>query len=93
MSTNRRAATSRRSLAEQLRDLITDRGLSGYGLAKATGLNRSVVNRFLAGGGLTLETLDAIAAALGLKLVESGRRLSKRAPNIRREIPDPEPEP
>jgi transcriptional regulator with XRE-family HTH domain len=69
-----RQVTKRRTIAEQLRDLINDRGLSGYALARSAGVNRSVVNRFLAGGGLTVDVLDAIAAALGLRLVETGRR-------------------
>ncbi len=84
----RRTTATRRSLADQVRDLINDRGLTGYALAKSTGINRSVVNRFLAGGGLTLETLDAIAAALGLRLVESGRRISGAR---RRSTPEAEP--
>lgn len=85
-------ARARRTIAEQLRDLIAERRLSGYELAKATGLRRSVVNRFLAGGGLTIDSLDAIAAELGLKLVETARRGSqKRSRNIPNDIPRDRP--
>jgi transcriptional regulator with XRE-family HTH domain len=77
----------RRTLAEQLRDLVGDRGLSGYALAKAAGLNRSIVTRFMAGGSITLETLDALAGALGLRLVDSGRgRRAAPRPAARRSV-------
>ena len=74
-----------RGLAGQLRALVAARGLSGYALAQAAGLNRSTVNRFLAGeSGLTLDTLDALCGALGLRLVESGRRAVRQHQAARR---------
>jgi len=44
------------------------------------GVNRSVVNRFLSGGGLTLDVLDAIADAMSLRLIETAGRTRKRNP-------------
>jgi hypothetical protein len=81
MATRVKQRPNRRSLADQLRQLVLDRGLSGYGLAKSAGLAPSVVNRFLAGDGLTLASLDQLVEVLGLRLVEAGRRA---APSRRR---------
>jgi len=71
----------RTTIADQLREVIRSRGLSGYELARLSGVNRSVVSRFLAGADLTLGSVDQLAAALGLRLVEvATRRNARRAP-------------
>jgi transcriptional regulator with XRE-family HTH domain len=64
-------------IAGQLREIITGRGLTAYSVAHSAGIATSVVSRFLnRERGLTLETFDAIAGTLGLRLVETakGRR-------------------
>jgi transcriptional regulator with XRE-family HTH domain len=58
----------------QLREIIVTRRLSAHAVAASAGVAPSVVSRFLARErGLTLDTFDAIAGGLGLKLVEGGR--------------------
>jgi len=70
----RRAAASPTGIAGQLREIIDRRGLTAYGLAQSAGVAPSVVSRFLSRErGLTLETFNAIAEALGLRLVETAR--------------------
>jgi transcriptional regulator with XRE-family HTH domain len=67
------------STADLIRQAVAARGLSGAELARAAGVHPATVTRFLAGAsGLTLDSFDAIAAALGLRLVETGRRLGRR---------------
>ena len=58
-----------RTLSEQLRDQIGSAKISAYELAEASGVNRSVLSRFLAGKRtITLETADRIAEVLRLQL-------------------------
>jgi transcriptional regulator with XRE-family HTH domain len=48
---------------------VKDKGLTGYGLTKATKLPLRTVQRFLAGkGSPTLSTIEAIASALGVTI-------------------------
>lgn len=61
--------------SDALRAVITARGLPSHAVAAAAGLAPSIVSRWMAGQrGLTLDSFDRIAAALGLRLVETGRR-------------------
>jgi hypothetical protein len=61
------------TLSDQLRDVIR-RKPSAYAVAKAAGIDTAVVQRFLdAERGLTTASIDKIAKALGLRLVETGR--------------------
>jgi plasmid maintenance system antidote protein VapI len=58
-----------RTLSEQLRDEIGSAKVSAYELAEASGVDRSVLSRFLAGKRtITLETADRLAEVLKLKL-------------------------
>jgi transcriptional regulator with XRE-family HTH domain len=58
----------------QLREIIVGRRLSAHAVAESAGVAPSVVSRFLARErSLTLETFDAIAGGLGLRLVEAAR--------------------
>jgi transcriptional regulator with XRE-family HTH domain len=62
-------------LAEQLRELIADSGLSNYALGGQAGVSESVIWRFRQGErDITLATAARIAAILGAKLVGSRRR-------------------
>src|SRR3954447_9480834 len=70
----RRTEAGTAGVPAQLRQTIRQRALSAYEVARSAGVAPSVVSRFLARRrGLTLDTFDAIATALGLKLVESAR--------------------
>lgn len=77
--------TSPARVSDQIREAIASRGLSSYAVAKAAGVNDSVVARFMAGQrGISSESLDALAAALGLRLVAGSGGLRKRPKRVRR---------
>jgi len=62
------------SVSYQLAEIIESRDLTPYAVARAAGVDPGVVSRFLNGKrGMTLDTLDKIAAALKLRLVEPAR--------------------
>ena len=76
MTTTKRRRSAARSggISGQLREIIARRGLKAYAIAQDAGLEPSVVSRFLSHErGLNLASLDAIADALGLRLVEKGK--------------------
>jgi transcriptional regulator with XRE-family HTH domain len=78
-TTQKTRPVARQAIADQVRRLVSERGISGFALAKATGIARSNVNRFLRGEtGLTLDSFERVAEVLGLRVVESGRRLNKQ---------------
>ncbi len=65
----------RHALSNQLREVIGSRGLTAYGLGKEAGVDPGVIQRFLnRERDVRLETVDRLAAALGLRLVEVARR-------------------
>lgn len=54
-------------MTDALRKAITDSGLTPYALSKASGVSQAVLSRWLSGKrGITLDTADRLAAALGL---------------------------
>jgi transcriptional regulator with XRE-family HTH domain len=81
MSRPKRRTPSRETmgvLTTKLRETIRERGLTAYAVARDAGADARGVQRFLDGErGLTLDTADRIAAALGLRLVEAGSRRGK----------------
>jgi transcriptional regulator with XRE-family HTH domain len=58
-----------RSTSEAIRKTLADSGLTGYSIAKASGVSESTVGRTLRGNVPTLDTADRLLAALGLRLV------------------------
>jgi plasmid maintenance system antidote protein VapI len=63
------------ALSEQLRQAIRDDGRTLGQLARATGVDTPRLSRFVRGQRrLTLPAVDAVAAALGLRLVKPSRR-------------------
>ena len=63
------------AVSDQLRAVITARRLTPYAVARLADVAPSVMTRFVNGErGLTLDTFDKIAEALGLRLVEIARR-------------------
>ena len=72
--TARRVVLNRHAVSQQLRDVIDSRGLTPSAVAKEAGIDPGMVARFVSGErDLRLATVDRIAAALGLRLVEVGR--------------------
>lgn len=66
-----RKAAEPGTLADLIRATIKRRELSGYAVAKLSGVNVAAVNRFLSGErSLTLESADKIMRALGLEVRE-----------------------
>jgi transcriptional regulator with XRE-family HTH domain len=64
----------RQTVSNQPRDIIESRGLTPDAVGKLGGVDKAMVARFVSGErDLRLETVDSIAAALGLRLVEVGR--------------------
>ena len=62
------------NIAEQLLKAAKDSGQTAYALAKGSGIDRSVMLRYLSGErGLNLDTAARLAAYLGLEL-RKGRR-------------------
>ncbi len=70
----RAAATDRRSVSHQLREAIEADDRTAYALGRDAAVDPGVIQRFLnRERGLTLDTVDKLALALGLRLVETGR--------------------
>ena len=58
------------SLSDEIRAAIDKADLSAYELARAAGVNRSVLSRFQAGKRtITLETADRLAEILKLRII------------------------
>jgi ribosome-binding protein aMBF1 (putative translation factor) len=57
-----------RSLTDQLRDAIRASGLTHYALAQRAGMTPTVIDKFMAGKDVRLETADRLAHALRLQL-------------------------
>ena len=57
-------------LSEQVRRVILDSELTQYRISKLAGMSQAQLSRFMAtGAGISIETLDRIAAVLKLRLV------------------------
>ena len=70
-----RVAPDKQALSYRLREVVAARGLTAYALGRDAGVDPAVVQRFLSGErDVRLETADRLAAALGLRLVETARK-------------------
>lgn len=70
---------AKHTISYQLREIIEARGLCGHAVARLAGLDEAVVRRFLSGRcAPRLDTVDRIAEALGLRLVEVAARARPR---------------
>lgn len=59
----------KRNIVDQLRQAMRDSGQTEYAIAKASGVNQSVVNRFVNGErGISLETAAKLCDYLDLDL-------------------------
>ena len=58
------------SMADQLRQLIDESGLSKYRIARETGINEAALGKFCNGQrGLSMKALNALGSCLHLKIV------------------------
>ena len=74
-------AASKHSLSNQLRGIIESRGVTAYALGQDSGVDATVIARFLAEErDIRMETADKLAAALGLRLVEVAMPKTKGRP-------------
>ncbi len=57
------------ALSDQLRQAIEQSGQSRYAISKETGIDESVLSKFVRGlRGMSLDSVDALAEHLGLRL-------------------------
>jgi DNA-binding phage protein len=57
-------------ITELLQDAIREGGTSRYAISKLTGIDQSVLCRFMQGqSGLSLESVDKVLGALGLEVI------------------------
>jgi transcriptional regulator with XRE-family HTH domain len=62
------------TVSGQLRSIIKTRNLTPYAVSRAAGVAPSVVTRFVNGErGLSADSMDAVCAALGVRLTETRR--------------------
>ena len=55
-------------LSDQIRRAVDASGLSRYRISKELGIAESTMSRFMAGQGLSMEHLDALAELLGVDI-------------------------
>ncbi len=66
--------TSGATVSDQLRDAIRRDGRAAHAIAGAADVDPGILSRFLSGKrGITIDSLDRIAGALGLGLVATAR--------------------
>ena len=62
----------RQSITDELREAIRSSGLSCYRIWQESGVNKAALSRFMSGQrGLLLESVDRIAAVLGLHITHA----------------------
>jgi len=66
-------AKRRTKLSDQIRQAIDASGVSRYRICKQIGLDQALLSRFMQGrSGLSVQTLDALADVLRLRIVADG---------------------
>jgi transcriptional regulator with XRE-family HTH domain len=66
--------TRQLKLSDQIREAIKSFGVTQYRICKDTGIDPSVMSRFMSGErGLTIPTLDVLAEYLGLRIITEKR--------------------
>ena len=67
------------ALTDQLRHLIEAGEMSRYELSKITGIDKSVLSKFVHGKcGLSMQSLDKIGETLSLQITKTTRPASRR---------------
>ena len=60
--------SKRKTITDQLREAVDAAGVTRTEVARAAGVHKSMMSRFMRGEGLRSHTLDQLAAELGLEL-------------------------
>jgi transcriptional regulator with XRE-family HTH domain len=72
-------AKKRVKLSDQVRRAVDESGLSRYAICKSLGLAQATLSRFMSGkGGLSMDSLDALAGLLDLNIT-AGRATKVKA--------------
>ncbi len=71
MATRKRKAgkAGKVGFVQQVREAVERSGMSRYQLSRQSGVDEAALSRFVHGGGLSMDSLDAIAAVLNLDVV------------------------
>ena len=64
--------------SDQIRKAVVRSGLSRYEIGKRTGIAQSVLSRFMAGSGISTETIDKLADVIELEITTRPRRRKGR---------------
>lgn len=67
-------ATKRMKLSDQIRRAVDASGMSRYRICKTLDIAESTMSRFMSGGWLGVENIDALADLLELDIVTGKRR-------------------
>ncbi len=57
---------TRLRLTDQIRQAVVTSDLTQYRICQLTGIDKAAMSRFIHGGGLSMESLDALGECLGL---------------------------
>lgn len=68
--------SKRTKLSDQIRSAVDASGMSRYRICKELGIAQSTFSRFMSGGWLGVENMDALADLLGLNIT-TGKRNQK----------------
>ena len=64
--------------SDQIRKAVMESGVTRYAIFKATGIDQGTLSKFVHGQvGLSMDSLDALADMLGLKIVARRRKGKK----------------
>jgi plasmid maintenance system antidote protein VapI len=66
---------SNKKLSAEIREAVVASNLSQYAIAKALGVSRSTISRFVSGkGGLSLDNIDQLGTLLGLHVIAEQKK-------------------
>jgi len=69
--------TTKNPISDVIRKALQASAKSRYAVSKESGVNQAALCRFVSGGGLRVESLEAIAEALGLEVVVREKKGNK----------------
>ena len=61
-------------MSDQIREAIEGSGLSRYRICRDTGIDQAAMSRFMAGTGITTDTIDKLADYLDLEIIQKQKR-------------------